>query len=122
MPEFLKKQNSDLFLHLGDVAYDNGKTPEEWDNYGKFMEPISSTRPLQHVVGNHDAFCNEKFEQFQDRFSKQPGKISRGGNIFYSFVNLIVLILMQNLGFFFCTFHYFVNRINSKFRDWFYTI
>eukprot|EP01080_Neovahlkampfia_damariscottae_P000032 gene32-4283_t len=85
MPSFLKKFRSDLFLHLGDVAYDQGKRPEEWDNVGKAMEPISSTRPLQHVVGNHDAHCDEKYEQFLFRFSKLPGKNSRGGNVFYSF-------------------------------------
>lgn len=41
-----------------------------------------------YAVGNHEQHCDSKFENYKERFSKIPGKISGGGNFYYSFVNL----------------------------------
>eukprot|EP00117_Sycon_ciliatum_P028638 scpid48865/ scgid22968/ Iron/zinc purple acid phosphatase-like protein len=43
----------DLVIHGGDMAYGNG-VDYHWDEWGKFMEPITATVPYMVVAGNHE--------------------------------------------------------------------
>lgn len=50
----LKKQDDfDVVIHGGDLAYARGRQGE-WDAFGRFMQPLTSRRPMQVAVGNQE--------------------------------------------------------------------
>jgi len=82
----LKENNYDFIFHLGDYAYDWPWSQNRWNTWGKWFEPITSSKPYLTVVGNHEFNCLFYYENYMNRFTKTLGRSSGGdGNIYYSF-------------------------------------
>eukprot|EP01080_Neovahlkampfia_damariscottae_P003197 gene3197-5513_t len=79
------KYGYDLIIHAGDYAYDTPSMQYRWDDWGNSFHNITSSIPYMYSVGNHEQHCDSKFENYNERFSKVPGKLSGGGNYYYSF-------------------------------------
>eukprot|EP01080_Neovahlkampfia_damariscottae_P003555 gene3555-6290_t len=97
MQKIIKDEKSSAFvLHAGDFAYDSPMGQEEWDKWGKMYEPLTSSKPLVAVVGNHEFHCLWRFENFKNRFTTKLGENSGGdGNFYYSmkYGNVLFFIL-----------------------------
>lgn len=49
----LQNLNADMILHVGDLSYADG-IQARWDNYGRILQPVSSTHVISYTPGNHE--------------------------------------------------------------------
>ena len=67
------KNELDLLVHAGDIAYTSGKQAI-WDTFLRDMEPIAARLPYQVCVGNHEHYYN--FSGYLHRFEMPKANAS----------------------------------------------
>eukprot|EP00873_Tetraselmis_striata_P033089 jgi/Tetstr1/453353/TSEL_040344.t1 len=95
----LKKQDDfDVVIHGGDLAYARGRQGE-WDAFGRFMQPLTSRRPMQVAVGNQeeeeradddppcdaDGNCPKRFGGYTLRWRNGEGRRLEDGSVTQAF-------------------------------------
>ncbi len=74
---------SNMILHVGDLSYANCNQTL-WDEYGKLIEPLASSKPWMVSAGNHEIeFTNaqEPYRAFEERYKMPAIKSAEYGPI-----------------------------------------
>ncbi len=81
----------DLFLHVGDMAYEDGTDLEFTDNYFAVYQDILRQTPVWPTIGNHESFSftsagiGPYYEAHVLPMSGEAGGVSSGTESYYSF-------------------------------------
>jgi acid phosphatase type 7 len=112
----MMKPNPDLFLGLGDVAYESGTEAEVQTNFFEALAPLLAQVPMFGVLGNHEYVTNSGKPYLDGVY--QPTSDS-GGERYYSFdwghVHFVALDSQCALGYPQAT---AVNCLNAPQKAW----
>ena len=81
----IAKDGADAFVIVGDLSYANGDG-DDWDSFGRVVEPVAGKVPLMVIPGNHEAEYElsdgaANFRQYSARFAMPeaaPERIGEG--------------------------------------------
>ncbi|EDV27083.1 uncharacterized protein TRIADDRAFT_54665 [Trichoplax adhaerens] len=84
----MQERQFDMFLHVGDIAYDlhddYGRTG---DKFLRMIQPLTTTTPYMVLPGNHEHYSN--FSQYQNRYAGMAAGVGINSgsntNLWYSF-------------------------------------
>ncbi|KAL4182569.1 hypothetical protein AMTRI_Chr11g150760 [Amborella trichopoda] len=98
--EHVKRTDYDVLLLPGDLSYADGQQPL-WDSFGRFVEPLASSRPWMVTQGNHEIesipipFLNlQAFKAYNSRWLMPFQESGSNSNLYYSFEVSGVHVLM----------------------------
>ncbi|CAN6452481.1 unnamed protein product [Victoria cruziana] len=87
--EHMKRSDYDALLLPGDLAYADFLQPL-WDTFGRFVEPLASSRPWMVTEGNHEIeaipiLFNHPFLSYNARWRMPYEDSGSTSNLYYSF-------------------------------------